>query len=130
MIFKLKHGEDIAEAILKKCNDKRIKSGVVFFIGAVQKATIGYYDQKIKKYKKIMLNEPMEIVSGMGNISIKDKKPFLHAHISLADKNGKLLGGHLFSPTVVFVCEVFVSKKNKKLIRKFDKQTGLFLWKK
>ncbi|MFA5779987.1 MAG: PPC domain-containing DNA-binding protein [Elusimicrobiota bacterium] len=130
MIFKLNYGEDITQAITKECCRKKIKSAFVFFIGAVQKATIGYYNQKAKKYKKISINKPMEIVSGIGNISVKEGKQFLHAHVSLSDKNGKLSGGHLFSPTIVFACEVFILKNNKNIIRKFDKKTGLFLWQK
>ncbi|MBN1383642.1 MAG: DUF296 domain-containing protein [Elusimicrobia bacterium] len=130
MIFRLKHGEDITGAVIDKCKSKKIESGVVFFIGAVQKAVIGFYNQKSKKYKKMMINKPMEIVSGIGNISLKDGKLFFHAHISLADKNGKLLGGHLFSPTTVFACEAVILKNNTKFIRKFDRKTGLFLWNK
>ena len=130
MIFKLNYGEDITRAITEKCRRKKIKSAYVFFIGAVQKATVGYYNQKSKKYKKISINKPMEITSGIGNISIKDGEQFLHAHVSLSDKNGKLSGGHLFSPTIVFACEVFIIENRKKLVRKLDKQTGLFLWQK
>ncbi|MDD5688461.1 MAG: DNA-binding protein [Elusimicrobia bacterium] len=130
MVFELNYGEDITDAIISICKRKKINSGVVFFIGAVQKATLGYYHQNTKKYKKIFLNKPLEIVSGMGNISFKNKKHFLHAHISLSDKNGKVFGGHLFSPTIIFVCEVFILRENKKLSRGFDKQTGLFLWQK
>ncbi len=128
MIFKLDYGEDITQAITEECRRKKIKSAYLFFIGAVQKATIGYYNQKTKKYKKIFINKPMEIVSGVGNISVKEEKIFLHAHVSLSDANGKMSGGHLFSPTIVFACEVFIIKNRRKLVRKFDKQTGLFLW--
>jgi len=127
MIFHLKYGEDIVEAILKKCRNKNIKSGFVFFMGAVQKAELGYYNQKTKKYKRIIINEPMEIVSGMGNFSLRDNKIFMHAHVGLSDKNGNMHGGHLFSATV-FVCEVCILKEKGKFIRTFDKRTGLFLW--
>lgn len=130
MIFKINYGEDITQAITEECRRKKIKSGLVFFIGAVRKATIGYYNQKTKKYKKIFINKPREIVSGVGNISVKEGKIFLHAHVSLSDENGKMSGGHLFSPTIVFACEVFIIENRKKFVRRFDKQTGLFLWRK
>ena len=128
MIFRLNYGDDIAEAIIEKCKGKKITSGAVFFIGAVQKAVLGYYDQKKKKYKRIIMNKPMEIVAGMGNISSKDNNLFLHAHITLSDEKGRVFGGHLFSPTVVFICEVYMVKKKVKLVRGFDKTTRLFLW--
>ncbi len=128
MIFKLNYGEDITQAITEECRRKKIKSAYVFFIGAVQNATIGYYNQKTKKYKKNFINKPMEIISGIGNISVKEGRQFLHAHVSLSDKNGKLSGGHLFSPTIVFACEVLIISQKEKLVRKFDEKTGLFLW--
>ncbi|OGS43508.1 MAG: hypothetical protein A2539_02585 [Elusimicrobia bacterium RIFOXYD2_FULL_34_15] len=127
MIFHLKYGEDINEAILKKCREKNIKSGFVFFMGAIQKAELGYYNQKTKKYKKIEINKPMEIVSGIGNISLKENKIFLHAHVGLSDEKGNMHGGHLFAATV-FVCEVHISKEKMKLIRKYNERTGLYLW--
>lgn len=129
MIFRLEHGADISKSITEFCVAHKIKSGLVLFIGAVFESTIGYYDQTKKKYKKISVKKPMEIVSGIGNISMKDNNPFLHAHISLADKSCKMIGGHLFSPTRVFACEVAILTGKKALSRQYDDQTGLFLWK-
>jgi len=130
MIFRLDYNSDIAESISAVCRSKKINSGIVYFIGAVKNATIGYYNQSKKKYKKIKINKPMEIVSGIGNISIKDKRPFLHAHISLSDERGRVTGGHLYSPTTVFACEAVIIKSRKQLVRVYDDKTGLFLWRK
>jgi len=130
MIFRLDYNSDISESVSAVCKSKGIYSGIVFFIGAVRNATIGYYCQNKKKYKKIKINKPMEIVSGIGNISIKDKRPFLHAHIALSDEKGRVIGGHLYSPTTVFACEAVIIKNRKKLVRTCDDKTGLFLWQK
>ncbi len=130
MIFRLDYGSDISESIASFCSSKKIGSAAVFFIGAVKKATVGFYDQKTKKYKKETINKPMEIVSGIGNISLKDGRHFLHAHVTLSDKKGVVTGGHLFSPTVVFACEAVVIKNGKKLVRTYDEKTGLYLWRK
>lgn len=130
MIFKLDKGADIVEAISAVCKSKKIRSGSVFFIGAVKSATLSCYDQRGKKYKKMAVNKPMEIISGIGNISIKDNVPFLHAHVSLSDDKGKMTGGHLCSPTIVFACEAVIIKSGAKLVRRYDAETGLFLWQK
>jgi len=37
----------------------------------------------------------MEMTSLMGNISIMEGEPFPHLHVTLADANFQLLGGHL-----------------------------------
>jgi hypothetical protein len=99
-------------------------------IGAVQKATIAYYDQKQIKYRDIMLNEPMEIVSLHGNVSLKDGKPFVHAHVVLGDEKGNVRGGHLLpGGTPVFACELTIDEfDGPELVREFDEITGLALW--
>jgi hypothetical protein len=130
MMFSLEYGSDLTEGIVSFCKSKKIVSGSVFFVGAVQNAVIGYYSQSGKKYKKIAVNKKMEIVSGIGNISMKEGRLFLHAHVALADSKGRVIGGHLFSPPPVFACEVTVSPDGPARTRQFDKKTGLFLWKK
>ena len=130
MIFKLDKGADIVEAVTAFCKSKKIRAGSVFFIGAVKSATLSCYDQRRKKYKKIAVDRPMEIISGIGNISIKDNAPFVHAHVALSGEKGKMIGGHLCSPTVVFACEAVIIKSGAKLVRRYDSETGLFLWQK
>ncbi len=101
---------------------------MVLCIGAVQGATLGFYHQKHKRYEWHRKKHPMEIVSGIGNVSMKDRRLFLHLHVSLSDSRGRVCGGHLSSPTPVFACEVFVRTTAQGLVRKYDRQTGLFLW--
>ncbi len=74
------------------------------------------------------LDSPQEIASCVGNISVKDGRPFVHAHAVLADKNGNTKAGHLLEG-VVFAAEVHLRElKGAKLERKYDKVTGLSLW--
>ena len=72
----------------------------------------------------------MEILSLIGNISLKDDKPFVHAHITLADQEGRAWGGHLAEGTKVFAGEFVIQEylTEKPLVRHLDEETGLFLW--
>lgn len=128
-LFRLKKGEDLLASIVDFCHDNQIKCGVVNAIGAVQNATMSYYDQKKKSYKKHVLDEELEIASLMGNISIMDNRPMIHAHITLSDYEGGVIAGHLMSGTRVFACEIFIQELvgNPK-VRKKDKVTKLPLW--
>jgi len=66
----------------------------------------------------------------VGNISLKDGRPFLHAHVTLADKEGHAFGGHLAPGTIVFVCELVVQAlEGPEFTRELDQETGLPLWK-
>jgi len=129
IIGRLDYGEDVIKGIERVCSENKIKKGWVFFIGALKNCEIGYYYQKKKKYKKMKISEPVEILSGQGNISLKEGKIFVHAHVVLGNKNGKALGGHLYGGEV-FAAEIFIIQlKGRLLKREFDEITGLSLWK-
>ncbi len=130
IIGKLKYEEDILEGLLRVAKENEIKEGAVFLIGAVKEAVIGYYNQEEKKYSHINLPYPMEIVSGIGNISLKDGDVFVHIHISLSDDKGDVKGGHLMVGTRVFACEyIILPSAGLNLKRAYDNKTGLFLFK-
>jgi len=125
----IKYGDDLLRAILNYCLKNNIKIGFISAIGALQKVNFGYYNQKEKKYYENSLEKPVEIVSCLGNISIKDGKPFIHAHLSVADDKGNVFGGHLNEGSIVFACECAIFELEGDLLeRKFDEITGLSLW--
>ncbi|MBO8179917.1 MAG: DNA-binding protein [Archaeoglobus sp.] len=125
--LRLDYGKDLVRQLEEFLTDREIHAAKVSAIGAVRNAVIGYYDQEKREYVKRELNEPMEIISLLGNVSLKDGKPFCHIHVLLG-KNGEVYGGHLFSAEV-FACEVFIqSLKGEAPERTFDEQTGLMLW--
>jgi predicted DNA-binding protein with PD1-like motif len=98
-------------------------------IGAVTKATIGYYDQIKREYVIKSFNQPMEVLSLKGNISVKDGVPFAHLHVVLGKEDFTAIGGHLFEGSEVFAFEFeIVEFEGKVLQRGFDEQTGLYLW--
>ena len=126
---RLRHGEDMLEEITEICKDKDIRLGRIEAIGAVQKARIGYYNQKNRDYEFVTLDQPLEIIDLKGNVSIKDGKPMVHAHITLADSAGRAYGGHLAQGTIIFACECLIeSFDGLELERGLDEETGLPLW--
>lgn len=126
---RLDFGCDLLEALTRVCMEQNIILGRLEAIGAVQSAHIGFYDQKSREYRIDVLDRPMEITQLTGNISLKDGKSFIHAHISLVDREGKAHGGHLSPGTIIFACEfVIESFDGPKFDRIFDPETGLPLW--
>jgi len=130
IVARLPQGSDLLEGIHELAEKEDIKAATLELIGAVQKAVLSYYDQVKKQYGTIVLAKPMEIASGMGNISLKDGKPFAHVHLTLADDEGKCFGGHLAQGTQVFMAEVVIREIQTEplLERKPDPKTGLALW--
>ena len=129
IVGRLSHDVDILEELTDVCREQNIQSARLEAIGAVKKAVIGYYQQDRHEYQFKKLKQPMEIVSLIGNVSLKEGEPMVHAHINLADDKGCCYGGHLAEGTIVFACEFMLHlMEGPALQRRFDKQTGLSLW--
>jgi len=97
-------------------------------IGALKDAAIGYYDQEAHEYRTVEIDRPIEIANLTGNVSIRDGRPFLHAHATLADSQGMVRGGHLNRGTV-FAAEVSIQELlGRPPSRSLDPVTDLFLW--
>lgn len=126
---KLPFESDLWQGLQQIVLDNNIKSGQLQFIGALQKAVIGFYDQSEKRYCSVQIAKPVEIINGTGNISLKDGQPFIHTHVTLADQNGAAYGGHLLPGSKVFACEYYIQELvGPELHRKPDHITGLPLW--
>lgn len=129
-VGRLKHGADLLQELTSLCSEKKVLFGRIEAIGAVEKARIGFYNQQKREYEFITIDQPLEILSLIGNVSLKDEKPMVHAHITLGDRDGKAYGGHLAPGTIVFACEYMIQRiEGDTYMRDFDEETGLPLWK-
>ncbi|MGA1795086.1 MAG: PPC domain-containing DNA-binding protein [bacterium] len=126
---RLSHGADLLGELTDMCIREGIRLGRIDAFGAVRKATLGFYDQGTRTYKSFALDRPLEITTLIGNISLKEGKPMVHAHITLADRDGSAYGGHLMPGTIIFACEfVLHVYEGTPFNREFDEDTGLPLW--
>ncbi len=123
-------GVDLLAALEQCCRTHEIGLGEVRALGAVSQARVGYYDQPQRRYCYLDLPQPLEILALVGNISLKEGQPMVHAHVTLGDEAGRAFGGHLAEGTKVFACEFVILEYGAKepLTRQFDEETGLFLW--
>jgi len=129
-IGQLPLGADLYEGLAQIVQREDIRLGRIQAIGATTHAVVAYYDQIVRKYMPMEFAGGMEILSCNGNVSIRDGKPFVHVHIQLGDRQGKVFGGHVLPGTKIFACEVFIEEfEGEELTRVSDERTGLFLWK-
>ncbi|MHC4252147.1 MAG: PPC domain-containing DNA-binding protein, partial [Planctomycetota bacterium] len=105
---RLGHGKDLLEELTAVAAAEGVTLGRVEALGAVKRARVGFYNQEEREYEFHELDEPLEIASLIGNISLKDGKPMVHAHVTLSDREGKAYGGHLAPGTIVFACEFVI----------------------
>lgn len=132
IVARLDHGSDIIDGILSVAEAEGVSTGVFESIGALSSAELGYYDQAGRKYKSRRIDRPVEIISCIGNVSIRDDGPFIHAHAALSDSEFNMIGGHLLGG-MIFAAELHMldlsGGKAEDMVRIHDEQTGLHLWK-
>ena len=126
---KVDYEADLLEFIERFAREKRIQAGYFQALGAVKQAVIGFYNQETRAYDNIEFTEDLEIANCLGTFSVKDGETAIHAHITLADAEGRAFGGHLMYGTIVFAGEFWVEEfDGEPLERGIDKDTGLTLW--
>ena len=118
-IFRLTKGMDLKKSIVEYCKDNNIKAGI---IGACVGCCYEIYFRLAGGkdfYHKI---GDHEIVSVTGTIS----EDGVHIHVSFADIEGNVVGGHLSDGCYVgSTAEVaIIEVDNYKLTREFDEETG------
>ncbi len=118
-VFRLHPGQDLKLEIDKYTQEQNIKASIIVTcVGSLTKATIRMAGEKaINTYE-----EDFEIVSLTGT----GENGYSHLHIAIADENGKTIGGHLKSPSIVgTTAEVVIGEfEDLEFERVFDEDTN------
>jgi predicted DNA-binding protein with PD1-like motif len=96
-------------------------------IGAFRNAVLGFFEREKRDYKKIPVDEQVEVLSLVGDIALSRGEPKLHAHAVLGKSDGTTCGGHLLQAHVWPTLEVVLTESPSHLRRKLDEETGLAL---
>lgn len=90
--FRLRPGQFLKEEIEKSAVDHQIKAGVLLsIVGGLENAVLRMAGSDFDNQTVKTWNEKFEIVSGTGTISDAG----CHLHVSISDKEGNVIGGHL-----------------------------------
>ena len=128
VFVKLNKGEYINSSFEAISKTKNIGCSWLNGIGAIENPEIGFYSIQSQSYhKKIFIGE-FEITSLIGNITIKEGKPFSHTHITFSDVKFNVFGGHLFDAKISAAGEFILFLGEKNINRKLDSEIGLPLW--
>jgi predicted DNA-binding protein with PD1-like motif len=129
LVGHLPHGEDLLASIAALCRAASVRTAVFSARGAVSSYTIGAYDPRQKVYVTAHVSSPGEIVSCSGSVATHDSGIEPTAHIVLADDQGGVTGGRLFSETRVFSGEIHLQECiGPPPVWGYDEVTGQMLW--
>ena len=127
VIARLVEDEDLLDTITRVAAQAKISAGFFSLIGTLKTARLGFFHEG--EYKTIEMRQPLEIVSCLGNVSVKEGKAFAHAHVSVSDEEGRVFGGHAMPGCIIGVTGelVLIEVAGIRLLREFDEKTKFSL---
>lgn len=120
-------GDEFASGMLEFAHAQRLDTARFTAIGAFSRATLGYFDRDRKDYRRIPIDEQVEVLSLVGNIALDNTEPKIHAHVVVGKADGTAHGGHILEAYVWPTLEVIVVESPRHLRRTTDPETGLAL---
>jgi predicted DNA-binding protein with PD1-like motif len=118
-------GDEVMEALAGFASEQELDAAHFTAIGAFSDVTLGFFDPERKDYSRITIDEQVEALSLVGDITRENAKPRVHAHVVIGKRDGTAHGGHLLSAHVWPTLEVVLVESPSHLRRAVDQETGL-----
>jgi hypothetical protein len=96
-------------------------------IGAVNRATLAWFDPQRKMYKKIPIQGQHEVIGMSGDIALYQGKPVVHTHMVVGNSDGTTRGGHVLEANVSPTLEVMVTVDPMPMHKRLDPASDLTL---
>ena len=123
----LAKGDEAFSGLTEFAEKYHVVSGHFTAIGALSRVTLGWFDLQKKMYRKIPIDEQVEVLSMIGDFALYQGKPALHTHMTVGHRDGRTSGGHVIEAVVSPTLEVFVTVEPVPLQKKHDPESGLTL---
>ena len=124
----LSKGDNINKTFESFAEVKGIGCAWLNGIGALENPEIGYYSLEDKAYHRKTFKGEYELTSLIGNITLKEGKPFSHTHITFSDTEFRVFGGHLFNANITAAGEFIMQFGSDEINREMNARIGLPLW--
>jgi uncharacterized protein len=118
-------GDEVMESLTRFASEQQLTAGHFTAIGAFEDVTLGFLEPETMEYAPIKLDEQVEALSIVGDISLEGDEPRIHAHVVVGKQDGTAHGGHLLEAHVWPTLEVVLTESPAHLRRKVDPETGL-----
>ena len=127
-VLVLDKGDEAVGSIEGFARENCIAAAQLTGIGAFSDVVLGFFDWEMKDYRRIPLNEQVEVVSLLGDIALgQNGKPALHPHVVVSRADGIAMGGHLLEAHVRPTLEVVLTESPRHLHKRKDSDSGLAL---
>jgi hypothetical protein len=121
-------GDELAAGLKQFAQSEKLAGSSFKAIGALESVKLGWFNWETKKYETAVdLDEQVELLSLIGDITLKDGEPQVHAHIVVGRRDGSAHGGHLLEAKVRPTCEVVLTESPEHLRKEMDAESGIAL---
>jgi len=120
-------GDEAFSGLLEFAEKYHVTSAHFTAIGAVNGATLGWFDPQRKMYKKIPINGQHEVIGMSGDIALYQGKPVVHTHMVVGTSDGTTRAGHVLAAYVSPTLEVMVTVDPVAMQKRFDPESDLTL---
>lgn len=121
-------GDEVLPGLTSVAEQEDLTAASVTAVGAVQEATLGWYDLQAQEYREVPVQEQAEVLSLVGDVAQgPDGKPAVHAHAVLGLRDGSTRGGHLLHARVRPTLEVVMRETPGRLRKTYRPEFGLAL---
>jgi predicted DNA-binding protein with PD1-like motif len=120
-------GDEAFSGLLEFAEKYHITSAHFTAIGALNGATVAWFDPQRKMYKKIPIDGQVEVISVIGDIALYQGKPAVHTHMVVGTSDGTTQGGHVLDAYVSPTLEVMVTVDAIPMQKRLDPETDLTL---
>ena len=127
LVIVLATDDEAVKSLTSFAVNQRLAASHFTAIGAFSRAVVAYFDWSAKQYRHISIDEQVEVLSLMGDVTIEDGKPKVHAHVVLGKADATAHGGHLIEASVRPTLEIVVTETPRPLHRRFDPTSGVAL---
>jgi predicted DNA-binding protein with PD1-like motif len=120
-------GDEAFSGLLDFAEKYHVTSAHFTAIGALNGATLGWFDPQRKMYKKIPINGQHEVIGMSGDIALYQGKPSVHTHMLVGSPDGTTRAGHVLAAYVSPTLEVMVTVDPVAMHKRLDPATDLTL---
>ena len=120
--------DEVASGLEGFAREHGVEGAHLTALGALRDVTLGYWEWERKDYRRISIDDQVEVLALVGNIARgPEGGPKVHAHLVVGKRDGTAHGGHLLEAHVRPTLEVIVTEEPRHLQRQVDEETGLAL---
>jgi uncharacterized protein len=120
--------DEAVSGLTALAGEEQLSAASLTAVGAVERATLGWYDLDAREYRKIPVEEQAEVLSLVGDVARGPKgDPAVHIHAVLGLRDGSTRGGHLLEAHVRPTLEVVLTERPGTLSKTFRPEYGLAL---